>query len=143
VLVAVTLWLLWGTVPEDGFLRDPKTGSLLHSPLMSGIVALVFLLSALMGLAYGIAAGTIRNDTAVMKGMAKSMETLGSYLVLVFFAAQFVSFFNWTKLGLIMAVKGANALQATGLGGVPLLLGFVLLTATINLIMGSASAKRR
>jgi aminobenzoyl-glutamate transport protein len=141
VLAVGVLWLLWGTVPVDGFLRDPKTGSLLHSPLMSGIVALIFLLSALTGLAYGIAAGTIRNDVAVMKGMAKSMETLGSYLVLVFFAAQFVNFFNWTKLGLILAVKGASALQATGLGGIPLLLGFVLLTATINLIMGSASAK--
>lgn len=141
VLAVGVAWLLWGTVPVDGFLRDPKTGSLLHSPLMSGIVALIFLLSALTGLAYGIAAGTIRNDVAVMKGMAKSMETLGSYLVLVFFAAQFVNFFNWTKLGLILAVKGADTLQATGLGGIPLLLGFVLLTATINLIMGSASAK--
>lgn len=134
-------WLLWGTVPADGFLRDPKTGGLLHSPLMSGIVALIFLFAALMGLAYGIAAGTIRSDAAAMKGMAKSMETLGGYLVLVFFAAQFVNFFNWTKLGLILAVKGADFLQATGLGGAPLLLGFIVLTACINLVMGSASAK--
>jgi len=141
VMVLGGLWVLWGTVPQDGFLRDPKTGSLLHSPLMSGIVALIFLFSALMGLAYGIAAGTIKNDAAAMKGMAKSMETLGSYLVLVFFAAQFVSFFNWTNLGLILAVKGADALQASGLGGIPLLLGFVVLAAIINLIMGSASAK--
>jgi len=141
VLALGVAWLLWGTVPADGFLRDPTTGSLLHSPLMTGIVALIFLFSALMGLAYGIAAGTIRSDAAALKGMAKSMETLGSYLVLVFFAAQFVSFFNWTQLGLILAIKGADVLQATGLGGIPLLLGFVVLAAVINLVMGSASAK--
>ncbi|MCR9247069.1 MAG: AbgT family transporter [bacterium] len=134
-------WLLWGTLPADGFLRDPNTGALLKSPLMKGIVALIFGISALMGLAYGIVAGTIRSDGAAMKGMAKSMETLGGYLVLVFFAAQFVKFFEWTNLGLIFAVKGAEALKATGLGGIPLLILFTIVAAIVNLVMGSASAK--
>ena len=139
--LVITALLLWGTVPGDGFLRDPKTGDLLHSPFMSGIVALIFLAAGLLGIAYGLGAGTIKNDVDVVKGMSKSMETLGSYLVLVFFAAQFVAYFNWTNLGLIIAVKGAEVLQATGLGGIPLMLGFVLTSAAINLVMGSASAK--
>ncbi len=139
--VVFTAVILFGTVPENGFLRDPKTGSLLHSPFLSGIVALIFAAGALLGIAYGIGARTIRNDAQVMKGMSKSMETLASYLVLVFFAAQFVAFFNWTNLGLVVAVKGASALQATGLSGVPLMIGFILLTAFLNLFMGSASAK--
>lgn len=139
--VAITALLLWGTVPGDGFLRDPKTGDLLHSPFMSGIVALIFLAGGVLGIAYGLGAGTIKSDVDVVKGMSKSMETLGSYLVLVFFAAQFVAYFNWTNLGLIVAVKGAELLQATGLGGIPLMLGFVLTSAAINLVMGSASAK--
>ena len=139
--VAFTAVILFGTVPENGFLRDPKTGSLLHSPFLSGIVALIFAAGALLGIAYGLGARTVRNDAQVMKGMSKSMETLASYLVLVFFAAQFVAFFNWTNLGLVVAVKGASALQATGLSGVPLMIGFILLTAFLNLFMGSASAK--
>lgn len=137
-LVAV---LAWGTVPANGFLRDPQTGSLLHSPFMSGIVALIFLGGALGGIAYGAAAGTVKNENDVLKGMGKSMETLGGYLVLVFFAAQFVAYFNWTNLGLIFAVKGAKALEASGLGGIPLMLGFVGLSAFLNLFIGSASAK--
>jgi len=136
-----TALLLWGTVPADGFLRDPKTGDLLHSPFMSGIVAFIFLGAALLGIAYGVAAGTVRSDVDVMKGMGKSMETLGSYLVLVFFASQFVAYFNWTNLGLILAVKGADGLKSLGLGPVPLMVSFVVLSATINLVMGSASAK--
>ncbi len=133
--------ILWGTVPARGFLRDPATGDLLHSPFMSGIVTLIFLVGALAGLAYGVAARTIKSDADVMAGMGKSMQTLGGYLVLVFFAAQFVKYFEWTNLGLIFAVKGAEALKASGLGGTPVLIAFIFLTAGVNLFMGSASAK--
>lgn len=133
--------MLWGTIPANGFLRDSQTGSLLHSPFMDGIVSIIFLVAAIMGVAYGIGAGTIKNDSDVMKGMGKSMETLGIYIVLVFFAAQFVAYFKWTNLGLIFAVEGANFLKASGMGKIPLLVGFILITAIINLVMGSASAK--
>ena len=136
-----TGWVLWGLLPEQGFLRDPKTFEVLHSPFMSGIVALIFISAAIAGIAYGIGAGTFKSDNDVMKGMSKSMETLGSYIVLVFFAAQFVAYFNWTNLGLIMAIKGAAGLQALNLGPIPLMLAFVLVSALINLVMGSASAK--
>ena len=138
VVVAV---LLAGTVPGDGFLRDAATGDLLHSPFMSGIVAIIFATGLTVGLAYGLGAGTVRSDVDVIKGMSKAMETMGGYLVLVFFAAQFVAFFNWTNLGLIIAVQGAAVLQAAGLGTVPLIVSLILVTAFINMFMGSASAK--
>jgi aminobenzoyl-glutamate transport protein len=99
---------------------------------MGGVVA---------GLAYGIGAKTIKSDNDVVKGMSKSMETLGSYIVLVFFAAQFVAFFNWTNLGQIVAVEGAMALKASGLGPIPLMILFIIITAVLNLFIGSASAK--
>lgn len=144
--VVVTVLLVWatlppGSIPGAGFLRDPATGDLLRSPFMSGIVALIFFAGLVLGLAFGIGARTVRNDTDVVKAMGKAMETLGVYLVLVFFAAQFVAFFNWTNLGLIFAIKGAAALQASGLGTIPLIVAFILVSATINLFMGSASAK--
>ena len=55
----------------------------------------------------------------VVDGMAESMKTLGVYIVLCFFAAQFVAYFKWTNLGLIFAIKGAGALEAAGLGDIP------------------------
>jgi aminobenzoyl-glutamate transport protein len=42
---------------------------------------------------------------------------------------------------LIIAIEGAHVLEASGLGQIPLILGFILITAVINLFMGSASAK--
>lgn len=140
-MILITVVLAWGTVPSNSFLRDIETGSLLHSPFMDGIVAIIFVGAAVMGIAYGVGAGTIKNDSDVMKSMGKSMETLGIYIVLVFFAAQFVAYFKWTNIGLIFAIEGANVLKASGLGTIPLILGFIFLTALINLMMGSASAK--
>jgi aminobenzoyl-glutamate transport protein len=104
-----------GTVPADGFLRDPETGDLLHSPFMSGIVALIFM-SACSRASPTAWRGHVPQRLAGHEGMGKAMETLGLYLVLVFFAAQFVAYFNWTNLGLIVAVKGADVLRASGLG---------------------------
>jgi aminobenzoyl-glutamate transport protein len=143
-LVAILLFvavLLAGTVPGDGFLRDPESGDLLHSPFLSGIVAFIFIGGLLSGVGYGVGSGTVRSDADVIKGMGATMSSLGGYLVMIFFAAQFVAFFNWTRLGLIVAVEGASVLEASGLGGLPLMAGFVLITAFLNLFMGSASAK--
>ena len=69
------------------------------------------------------------------------MTTMASYLVLMFFAAQFVSYFNWSQLGVITAIKGANWLQTLALPKSSLILGFVVMAAMINLLIGSASAK--
>ncbi len=137
-------FILWGLVPSGGFLRDPQTNSILRSPFLSGIVAIIFFGGALVGLAYGIAARTIKNDSDVMKSMEKAMATMSLYLVLAFFAAQFVAFFNWTHLGVIVAVKGAEFLRASGIasmGGIPLILSFVCITVLLDLVLGSASAK--
>jgi aminobenzoyl-glutamate transport protein len=128
-------------VPAGAPLRDPATGGLLHSPFLNGIVAIMLVLFLLPGLAYGRVAGTVRGGRDLVEAMTKSMNTMGSYIVLVFFAAQFVAYFGWTRIGLVTAVAGAEALRDLGLGGVPLMLGFVLVSAAVNLVMGSASAK--
>lgn len=133
--------ILWGLVPSGGFLRDPQTNGVLRSPFLSGIVAVIFFGGVLVGLAYGIGARTIRNDADVMKSMEKAMATMSLYLVLAFFAAQFVAFFNWTHLGVITAVKGAEVLRASGIGGIPLIISFVIVTVLLDLVLGSASAK--
>ena len=132
---------IWANIPGSGFMRDPSTGGLLRSPFMSGIVALIFLIAGILGIVYGIGAKTLKSSTDVILGMGKSMSTLGTYIVLVFFAAQFVAYFNWTNLGLIFAIKGANLIGSLGMGRIPLMIALVFVSALINLVVGSASAK--
>jgi aminobenzoyl-glutamate transport protein len=105
------------------------------------LAAITFIVFGGCGIAYGIGAGTYRSDTDVVMGMAGAMKTLSLYMVLIFFAAQFVAYFNETNLGLIVAVKGATLLNQSGLQSIPLVIAFVLIAGFLNLFMGSASAK--
>jgi aminobenzoyl-glutamate transport protein len=139
-LIVLVIITLIGIIPENGYFRG-SDGGILSSPLIRGVVAMLFIVAGSMGIAYGFATGTFKNDGDVMKGMATSMKTLASYLVLVFFAAQFVAYFKWSNLGIIMAVKGANLLMSTNIGLIPTMILFTLLAAFINMLMGSASAK--
>lgn len=109
--------------------------------LGSGLVPIIVIFFALPGLAYGKSIGTIKNDSDVMNMLTKSMQGMAGYIVLVFFAAQFIAYFGYTNLGTILAVKGADFLETAGIGGIPLVIGFILIVGFLNLFMGSASAK--
>jgi aminobenzoyl-glutamate transport protein len=133
-----------GIAPTGGFLRDPQhPDNVLRSHFIRNLVPFILVAGLGLGLSYGIGARTVRSDRDVVRGMEKSMGSLGSYLVLAFFAAQFIAFFNWTNLGIITAVKGAQVIQALGLEQmpIPLMLALILFSAAINLVIGSASAK--
>lgn len=140
VFIGFFVLLLIGLIPSNGILRG-MDGSLLKSPVLEGVVAILFVVAGLMGVVYGSVTGKYKNDSDVMKGMAESMKAMASYLVLVFFAAQFVEYFNWSNLGIILAINGANFIQGLNLGLIPLAIMFVIFAGTINLVMGSASAK--
>ena len=128
-------------VPENGILRHPETGKVAGSPFLKGIVVFIFVTFAIPGFVYGKVAGTMKNDRDVIDAMAKSIGSLGLYITLVFFAAQFVAFFKWTNLGTVLAVKGAALLQALGLDGPEVFILFIIMCAMINLSLGSASAQ--
>lgn len=137
-LVAETLLLLILTLPANGLLRDSKGGL---DPLFQGMVILMAVGFLLPGLVYGIAAGTIRNDRDAGKMIEETMSTMGSYVALAFAASQFVAYFGWSNLGLILAISGAGFLKATGLTGIPLIVLFIFVCALIDLFLASASAK--
>lgn len=148
-VLAITAVILWGVLPQDGFLVDatrPRAElgeRVLNSYLMRGLIFFIFFYGLAMGLAYGIGARTLKNDNDVVRGMDASISTMGSYIVMAFFAAQFLAYFNWTNLGTVMAVKGAEGIKAINLQDSPILLmvALVLFTASVNLVIGSASAK--
>ena len=73
--------------------------------------------------------------------MTQSMKSMGSYIVLAFFAAQFINYFSYTNLGTILSVDGAEFLENIGFKGLPLVISFIVLAAFLDLFMGSASAK--
>ncbi|NKB39348.1 MAG: AbgT family transporter [Gammaproteobacteria bacterium] len=136
VILVITAW------PENSAWRGAG-GSLteLGAPLMSSIVSLIFLLFLFPAVVYGIRAGTVTSSKDIIDGMSKTMETMAYYLVIMFFIAQFIYAFGQSNLGVLMALEGANALQALGLPSALTITGIVILTGLLNLFVGSASAK--
>ncbi len=136
VFVVITAW------PADSAWRDANgslaTGS---APIMASIVALIFFMFVIPGVTYGIAAKTIKNSKDVIDGMTKAMHLMAYYLVIMFFIAQFVYAFGQSNLGVLLALQGAAGLKALAMPAAVTLVGIVLLTAFINLFIGSATGK--
>lgn len=136
--LAFFLWAL----PGDSALRAPD-GQLtaFTAPLMQALVPLIMIFFLVPGVVYGYAAGSFKTHRDVIAGMSTAMGTMGYYLVMAFFAALFIAAFSKSNVGVLLAVKGANALAELGLPSGVKITGIILLTATVNLLVGSASAK--
>ncbi|GEQ00330.1 AbgT family transporter [Staphylococcus arlettae] len=138
--VAVIVLIVVTAIPQNSFLRNAKTGSLLNdAPIINGVGLLILILFLVPGLVYGIMTQKLANSKDLGKMLADSMSSMGSFIVIVFFAAQLLAFLEWSNLGIIVAVKGAALLQ--GQNGIVLIIGIILLSSIINLLIGSASAK--
>ena len=132
--------LLSGLLPHNGLLRA-EDNTILGSPFIKGIVIIIAAYAAIAGYIYGKLSGSFAHKDDMIKGMESSISTMAGYIVLMFFAAQFVSYFNWSQLGAIAAINGAELLTSLSLSAATLLVSFIVLAAIINLLIGSASAK--
>jgi len=112
-----------------------------QAPLMRSIVSLIFLFFLVPGVVYGIVAGTISSSKDIIVGMTKSMNSMAYYLVIMFFIAQFVYAFGQSNLGVLLALQGAAFLQAMAMPAAVTIVGIVILTAFVNIFVGSASGK--
>jgi aminobenzoyl-glutamate transport protein len=143
VLCGVLLGLWAWASPQTSPWRDPESRALVTSsaPLMKSLVPLIAVIFLLPGLTFGYLAGTFKSHRDVIAAMSKSMGNMSYYLVMAFCAAQFTSIFNESKLGVLTAVKGALFLQSLQLPPQLTVLAIILLTAVLDLLIGSASAK--
>jgi aminobenzoyl-glutamate transport protein len=141
-LVLLSVLLFAAAAPADSPLRSPE-GELTSftAPLMRSIVPLIFLLFLFPSIAYGYAAGTVKTSKDIIVGMSKSMSTMGYYIVMAFFAALFTDAFGRSNIGALVALKGATILQALAMPGQVTIVGIIAVTAAVNLLIGSASAK--
>ncbi|WP_074492655.1 AbgT family transporter [Corynebacterium glutamicum] len=120
--------------------RNEDGGFLPTSPLLSSVVFIVFLFFMVMGLAYGMVVGTIKNMDDVVNMMGEAIKDMIGFLVLAFILGQFVALFNWTGIGTWTAVQGAAGLEAIGLTGFPAIIAFIILASCLNLLIISGSA---
>jgi aminobenzoyl-glutamate transport protein len=93
------------------------------------------------GVAYGVASGTATRTQDVLEAMIGGARSMAPYIVFALFAAHFVAMFNWSRLGPIAAINGAEVLQAWALPAPLLLVSVLLFSSFLDLFIGSATAK--
>ncbi|MBO6535797.1 MAG: AbgT family transporter [Balneolaceae bacterium] len=147
MLLGVVGLIAWA-VPADSALRgpdmvDPELMSLtsFNAPLMQAIVPLIFVFLLIPGVVYGIVSGKYSSSKDMIDNMTKSMQSMGYYIVMAFFCALFIDAFATSNIGLLVALKGAQFLQSLALPGQITIVGIIILSASVNLLVGSASAK--
>ncbi len=135
--------LLFMCLGDHPILGDPKTGSIMDgkSPFMSGIILTITVILFIPGAVYGFASGKYKNDKDMFADISQAFKDISAYILLCFFCAQFTSYFAWSNLGAVLAIKGAGLLQDLNFTGVPLIIGLVIVSSIVNIFIGSASAK--
>lgn len=140
--IAFIVFIVICCIPQSSPLRNSETGSLIaKSPFMNGIIVLIALMFFIPSVVYGFVSGKYKSEKDVAAAMGKSMSSMGGYLALCFIASQFIAYFNYTKIGTVLALAGASFFKSANIGAIPLIILFILFTGFINLFMGSASAK--
>lgn len=128
-------------MPSTSFLRNSAGGFVPRSPLLSNIVALLFLFFCTIGISYGYAAKTIKSINDIPKMMQDSLKGILSFLVVALPAAFFIELFNESQLPTVLAVKGAELLKTVDITGIPLFLIFLLICTFVNIFITSGTAK--
>lgn len=128
-------------IPSNSFLRAPDGSFVPRSPLLSNVVAILFLFFCIIGISFGYAAKTIKSINDIPSMMQDSLKGILSFLVVALPAAFFIELFNESQLPTVLAVKGAEILKAANITGIPLFLLFILICTCVNLFITSGTAK--
>lgn len=140
-LLVLVVIIVAACIPADSPFRGSDGSLLGSSPLIKSVITLVCIFFLVPSVVYGFVSGKYKNDKDVCVALGKSMSHMSGYIALSFVAAQFINYFNYSKLGTILALNGASFFKQLGIGAIPLMVLFVLFSAFLNLFMGSASAK--
>lgn len=127
-------------VPHGGILRDPKTGSLIPSPFMSGIVPLIIGFFFIVAVVYGIASKEIKSQNDIPRLLSDPMKHMAGFIIMVFPLSQFVAFFTWSNMGKFMALSIIDFLEKFNMTGVPVFVGLMFLSALLCMFIASGSA---
>ncbi|WP_153394119.1 AbgT family transporter [Ornithinicoccus halotolerans] len=118
-----------------------EEGGILTGPVLLHVSVLIALMFVALGVAYGVTVGTISSWTQLPEFMVNGMKDIAPVLVLFFAAAQFIAWFEWSNIGTILAVSGADLIESMGLATVVLFIVVIVMTYLLNLFITSGSAQ--
>jgi aminobenzoyl-glutamate transport protein len=83
----------------------------------------------------------MKTPTDVINAVTKSWAGLAGLLLLFLLIAQFIAYFNYSKMPEVAAAWLGDTIENSSVGGVWLLLAAIAITAVVNIIIPQAIAK--
>lgn len=122
-------------VDESGTLKT-------FNPILDNIIVIMICIFLFPSIAYGKAVGVVNSGKEYIQVTTKAMQDMAYIMVFAIFAGNFLAIFAHSGLDKYIANHGAQALIRLNIqNDVVLIVLFILVSAIINLFMGSASAK--
>ena len=141
-LIACIVGVVLLCAPSGAPLRDPVDGGLIgDTPLMGSLIFIITLIFLIIGICFGIGAGTITHSNDVIKGVVKTFSGLSGLIFMLLIISQFIAFFNYTNMPQVIAGGLASVLERADVNDVLLLIGFILVSALLDIIMPGSMPK--
>lgn len=136
------LILVAAAIPSNSFLRNPENGSLIFgAPLMRSLQFFIVVVFFLAGIVYAISMGKIKSIAQAADIMGQSVSTLSGFIVLAIVIGQFLFLFDKSNLAQVLAIRGGQFLSTLPVPTQVIIILYLLLTALVNLFIGSGSTK--
>lgn len=147
IIFVIFIYSIIPNLPLSGMLLDLNQEAYVdqlfgsNSYFQDGFTYILSLFFIITGVAYGIGAGTIKDDKDLMVKLGEKLSSVGLLLVMIFFAAQFVTIFKESNIGTIIVIWLTNLLKSLPLSGVMLIIIAFILIAISNIFLTTSIAK--
>lgn len=125
-------------VPDGAPLRGD--GPIGESPFLTGIAFIIAMLFGVGGIVYGFRYGSIETWADVPKLMAQGVASMAPVLVLFFAIAQFLEYFEWTNIGMLVSVATSDLFTDLGLPTWVIFILVLCVLSIVNVLITSGSA---
>lgn len=133
-LIAILVLTLPGGAPLRG------DGDFGDSPFLNGIAFIIAMLFGIGGIVYGRRTGDIETWGDVPKIMSQGIVSMAPVLVLFFAIAQFLEYFEWTNIGMLVSVNTSDVFRDIGAPIWVVFLIVLALLSVVNVLITSGSA---
>ena len=109
--------------------------------IWKNLVPVCFFLFLTFGVTYGVCIGNIQKIDDIRTMAVKATTRMAGYMVLVFIMSQFTAILSYSNLTKLLAIAGSDFLIRVKFTGIGLIVVFMLICATVNILMTSQVAK--
>lgn len=147
IIIFTFIYMIIPKLPGSGMLLDMNEETYLrqlfgpNSYFQDGFTYMVSLFFLITGIAYGLGAKTLKSDKKLIESASEYTKNIGSLIVLLFFASQFIAVFQESNIGTVITAIGANIIKDLSFSGIPLILLALLIILISNLFVTSPVSK--